>query len=153
MSVYPLGLRSSMRPRPAIMRRTTAPYRLIGRWLCGHPCVVATAVRGTWLGRLNLLGAFADFERTLTRERQREGIRLAQAAGKYKGRSHKLTAEQLVDARRLFESGVPKRRSPGPCRSTGRLSIGLSLATLQRGRRGSEAPHACLGMGRLVPGT
>jgi len=64
------------------------------------------------IGRLmlNLLGAFAEFERTLIRERQREGIRLAQAAGKYKGRAQKLTAEQLVDARRLIQSGVPKAK-------------------------------------------
>jgi DNA invertase Pin-like site-specific DNA recombinase len=61
------------------------------------------------IGRLmlNLLGAFAEFERTLIRERQREGIRLAQAAGKYKGRAQKLTAKQLADAQRLIDSGVP----------------------------------------------
>jgi DNA invertase Pin-like site-specific DNA recombinase len=62
------------------------------------------------IGRLmlHLLEAFADFERTLIRERQREGIRLAQAAGKYKGRERKLTTEQLADAGRRIESGVPK---------------------------------------------
>jgi len=59
---------------------------------------------------LNLMGAFAEFERTLIRERKREGIRLAQAAGKYKGRAQKLTDEQLEDARRLIESGVPKAK-------------------------------------------
>jgi len=64
------------------------------------------------IGRLmlNLLGAFAEFERTLIRERQREGIRLAQAAGKYKGRAQKLTAEQLAEAQCLIESGVPKAK-------------------------------------------
>jgi len=64
------------------------------------------------IGRLmlNLLGAFAEFERTLIRERQREGIRLAQAAGKYKGRSKKLTKEQTIDARRLIAAGVPKAK-------------------------------------------
>lgn len=64
------------------------------------------------IGRLmlNLLGAFAEFERTRIRERQREGIRLAQAAGKYTGRAQKITAEQLVDARRLIDSGVPKAK-------------------------------------------
>ena len=64
------------------------------------------------IGRLmlNLLGAFAEFERTLIRERQREGIRLAQAAGKYKGRAQKLSAEQLAKAQRLIESGVPKAK-------------------------------------------
>jgi DNA invertase Pin-like site-specific DNA recombinase len=59
---------------------------------------------------LNLLGAFAEFEGTLMTERQREGIRLAQAAGKYKGYAQKLTAKQLVDARRLIEPGVPKAK-------------------------------------------
>ena len=34
---------------------------------------------------LNLFGAFAEFERTLIRERQREGIRLAQAPSKLQG--------------------------------------------------------------------
>jgi len=64
------------------------------------------------IGRLmlNLLGAFAEFERTLIRERQRQGIRLAQAAGKYKGRAQKPTVEQIVDARRLIKSGVPKAK-------------------------------------------
>ena len=64
------------------------------------------------IGRLmlNLLGAFSEFERTLIRERQREGIRLAQAAGKYKGRAQKLTPEQLIEAVRLIESGVPKAK-------------------------------------------
>ena len=64
------------------------------------------------IGRLmlNLLGAFAEFERNLIRERQREGIRLAQAAGKYKGRAQKLTPEQVTEAQRLIESGVPKAK-------------------------------------------
>ncbi|WP_254787824.1 recombinase family protein [Curtobacterium sp. MMLR14_010] len=62
------------------------------------------------IGRLmlNLLGAFAEFERTLIRERQREGIRIARAAGKYKGRARKLTDEQVLEARRLVDTGVPK---------------------------------------------
>lgn len=62
------------------------------------------------IGRLmlNLLGAFAEFERTLIRERQREGIRIAKAAGKYKGHSRKLTDEQISEARRLISTGVPK---------------------------------------------
>lgn len=62
------------------------------------------------IGRLmlNLLGAFAEFERTLIRERQREGIRIAKAAGKYKGRSRKLSDDQVAEARRLIDTGVPK---------------------------------------------
>lgn len=62
------------------------------------------------IGRLmlNLLGAFAEFERTLIRERQREGIRIAKAACKYKGRNRKLTDDQITEARRLISTGVPK---------------------------------------------
>ncbi|WP_198928452.1 recombinase family protein [Tersicoccus sp. Bi-70] len=62
------------------------------------------------IGRLmlNLLGAFAEFERTLIRERQRGGIRIAKAAGKYKGRARKLTDDQIAEARRLVNTGVPK---------------------------------------------
>lgn len=57
---------------------------------------------------LNLLGAFAEFERSLIRERQGEGIRIAKEAGKYIGRARKLTAAQLGEARGLIEAGVPK---------------------------------------------
>ncbi|WP_375537782.1 recombinase family protein [Curtobacterium sp. MCBD17_030] len=62
------------------------------------------------IGRLmlNLLGAFAEFERTLIRERQREGIRLARTAGKYKGRTRKLTDDQIADARLRVSKGIPK---------------------------------------------
>ena len=42
---------------------------------------------------LTLLGAVAQFERSLIRERQREGIALAKKAGVYKGRKPTLTPE------------------------------------------------------------
>ena len=37
---------------------------------------------------LTMLAAIGEFERELIRERQREGIALAKAKGKYKGRAH-----------------------------------------------------------------
>lgn len=43
---------------------------------------------------LSVMGAFAEFERSLIRERQREGIRLAKEKGVYRGRKRKLSAEQ-----------------------------------------------------------
>ena len=49
---------------------------------------------------LSMLGAVAEFERSMILERQREGITLAKAAGKYKGRKASLTDDQ---ARRLRE--------------------------------------------------
>jgi hypothetical protein len=40
---------------------------------------------------LNVMGAFAQFERELIRERQREGIEIAKRTGVYKGRKRTLT--------------------------------------------------------------
>lgn len=64
------------------------------------------------LGRLlfNMLASFAEFERALIRERQAEGIALAKAAGKYKGRTAKLTGEQLEQAAAQIAAGVPKAK-------------------------------------------
>jgi len=56
----------------------------------------------------NMLGAFAEFERSLIRERQREGIALAKKAGVYRGRKPSLTAEQASDLRKRVASGGKK---------------------------------------------
>ncbi len=45
---------------------------------------------------LSVMGAFAEFERSLIKERQKEGIVLAKKAGKYKGRNKCLTEEQTA---------------------------------------------------------
>lgn len=55
-----------------------------------------------------MLGAFAQFERSLIRERQREGIEIAKAKGVYKGKQPKLKTEQLERLRYLIDQGVPK---------------------------------------------
>jgi DNA invertase Pin-like site-specific DNA recombinase len=59
---------------------------------------------------LSVMGAFAEFERALIRERQREGIALAKASGKYKGRNDSLTSEQVQQVRDLVTQGVPKAK-------------------------------------------
>ena len=62
---------------------------------------------GTPTGKLMLtmLGAVAEFERTLMLERQREGIAKAKAEGRYKGR--KPTARAKADeVRRLHGQGL-----------------------------------------------
>lgn len=47
-----------------------------------------------------MLGAFAQFERSMIRERQREGIALAKAVpGKYRGRAPALTPERAAELR------------------------------------------------------
>ena len=57
---------------------------------------------------LTMLGAFAEFERELIRERQREGIAIAKAKGKYKGRKRALNAEQIHELREMATQGLPK---------------------------------------------
>ena len=57
---------------------------------------------------LSLLGAVAEFERQLIRERQREGIALAKAKGVYTGRKPKFTPEQAdVVAQRVADGESP----------------------------------------------
>jgi DNA invertase Pin-like site-specific DNA recombinase len=57
---------------------------------------------------LSLLGAVAEFERSMIRERQREGIALAKKAGVYKGRKRSLTAEQVKEIRKKVMAGEQK---------------------------------------------
>jgi DNA invertase Pin-like site-specific DNA recombinase len=57
---------------------------------------------------LNVMGAFAEFERSLIKERQREGIALAKRKGVYKGRKPSLTAERAEELRRRVEAGEKK---------------------------------------------
>ena len=45
---------------------------------------------------LSVMGAFAEFERALIRERQREGIVLAKQRGAYRGRKKSLNSEQIA---------------------------------------------------------
>lgn len=54
---------------------------------------------------LSMLGAVAEFERSMILERQREGIALAKAAGKYKGRKAALTAQQADELRSRLKGG------------------------------------------------
>lgn len=70
---------------------------------------------------LSLLGAVAEFERSLIRERQREGIALAKAQGKYRGGQPKLTAAQaaeLAGRKRAGESVAALAREYGVSRQT-----------------------------------
>jgi DNA invertase Pin-like site-specific DNA recombinase len=56
----------------------------------------------------NMLGSFAEFERSLIRERQREGIAVAKKVGVYRGRKPLLTDEQADDLRKRVASGGKK---------------------------------------------
>jgi DNA invertase Pin-like site-specific DNA recombinase len=57
---------------------------------------------------LSVMGAFAEFERSLIRERQREGIALAKQRGAYKRRKKFLTPERAAERVQRAGNGVPK---------------------------------------------
>ena len=57
---------------------------------------------------LSVMGAFAEFERALLKERQREGIAIAKKAGVYKGRKPSLTPERAKELRKRVAAGEKK---------------------------------------------
>jgi len=71
---------------------------------------------------LSVMGAFAEFERALIGERQREGIALAKQRGVYRGRKKALGDNQVVELRRRVGAGEQK--------STLAREFGISRETL-----------------------
>ncbi|AIK96232.1 recombinase family protein [Candidatus Odyssella acanthamoebae] len=71
---------------------------------------------------LSVMGAFAEFERALIRERQMEGIAIAKKKGIYKGRKRALSEEQLKDMQLRIASGQKKAHIA--------KSLGVSRVTL-----------------------
>lgn len=57
---------------------------------------------------LSVMGAFAEFERSLIHERQREGIALAKLRGAYRGRKKSLSSEQQIEVRGRATDGEKK---------------------------------------------
>lgn len=54
---------------------------------------------------LSMLGAVAEFERSMILERQKEGIAIAKAKGAYKGRKPTLSADQAADLKARKAAG------------------------------------------------
>lgn len=54
---------------------------------------------------LGIMGAVAEFERDMILERQREGIALAKAAGKYRGGKVKLSDDRAAELRKRVAAG------------------------------------------------
>lgn len=71
-----------------------------------------------------MLGAFAEFERTLIRERQREGIEAAKTRGQKLGAPSKLTTEQSAE--------IKERVSFGEDKSKVAKEFGISRPTLYK---------------------
>ncbi|MBY0292819.1 MAG: recombinase family protein [Alphaproteobacteria bacterium] len=59
---------------------------------------------------LSVMGAFAEFERSLLKERQREGITLAKQRGAYRGRKRSLNTEQICEMKNRIEAGEQKAK-------------------------------------------
>lgn len=57
---------------------------------------------------LNIMGSFAEFERSLIKERQAEGIRIAKQKGIYTGRKKVFNKDQIKYVRDQAASGTPK---------------------------------------------
>lgn len=60
---------------------------------------------------LQMMGAFAEFERALIKERQREGIQAAKAKGKHLGRPKTITDETVSQLLADVSEGMPKSRA------------------------------------------
>ena len=57
-----------------------------------------------------MLASFAQFERALSKERQKEGVQIAKANGVYKGRKQEMTSERIVEIKGRIESGEAKAK-------------------------------------------
>ena len=57
---------------------------------------------------LSVMGAFAEFERSLLRERQREGIEIAKKKGLFKGRKQSLNEKEITELRNKVANGENK---------------------------------------------
>lgn len=69
------------------------------------PSLDTDSAQGSFM--LTILGAVAELERAMIRERQAEGIAMAKAKGKYR-REPKLTVDQVIEARARIASGASK---------------------------------------------
>ena len=84
---------------------------------------------------LNMMGAFAEFERELIRERQHEGIALAKERGVYRGHTRSLTEVQVTEVQvtELRErAGVSKTMLAKEC--------GVSRKTVYASLRAGASP-------------
>ena len=59
---------------------------------------------------LSVMGAFAEFERALLKERQLEGIALAKKKGIYKGRKKVLTKDKILELKKRIKNKEKKTK-------------------------------------------
>ncbi len=76
------------------------------------------------------MGALAEFERALIRERQREGIALAKKRGVYRGRKKALSPERAQE--------LTQRAKGGESKAELAREINISRGTLQQYLKNSD---------------
>lgn len=89
---------------------------------------------------LSVMGAFAEFERSLIRERQREGIAIAKTKGVYAGRKPSLDADKVAELIAKDKANGHKNRA-GLARE-----LGISRETLYQYLRAGEATAPAQGV-------
>jgi DNA invertase Pin-like site-specific DNA recombinase len=77
----------------------------------------------------NILATFAEFEVDLLRVRTREGMAVARAKGRLRGRQPKLSAKQQTELRRMHATGDHSIADLAELFSIGRATV---YRTLQR---------------------
>lgn len=82
---------------------------------------------------LQMMGAFAEFERSMIKARQREGIEAAKRAGRTGGRPLKVTTKLIEDAKNMIEKGESIRSTA--------IALKVSRMTIYKilGRYGNKA--------------
>ena len=84
---------------------------------------------------MQMLGAFAEFERSLTRERQREGIAAAKSSGKILGRPKRISDDVLEQVRADVALGIPLAKIA--------KKIGIPRTTLYSRLHSDSRPAKC----------
>ncbi|MNG37439.1 Transposon gamma-delta resolvase [compost metagenome] len=77
---------------------------------------------------LSLLGSVAQFERSMIKERQKEGIEKAKAAGVYTGRVKTIDDEAIREA----------MNAPGASYRKVAKALNVSLSTVQRAMKSTQ---------------
>ncbi len=80
---------------------------------------------------LSVMGAFAEFERALINERQREGIALAKQRGAYRGRKKSLSQAAVSELHQRINTGISKAQVA--------RELGISRQTLYQYLQGGES--------------
>lgn len=83
----------------------------------------------------NILATFSEFESDLIRARTREGMRIARAKGKLRGKKPKLSEKQQRELRRMHNTGEYSISDLGELFSVSRATVYRTLERKSEGRR------------------